>query len=98
MLEGRFYIQTLGCAKNVADSDGIQSVLQRAGMQPVDCADDADVMIVNTCGFLQSSRAESLEALRSLGQNKQAGQLLIASGCLISRYGEVVKGEGIDVV
>ncbi len=97
MLEGRFYIQTLGCAKNVADSDGIQSILQRAGMQPVDCAEDADVMIVNTCGFLQSSRAESLEALRSLGQGKQSGQLLIASGCLISRYGEVVKGEVPEV-
>jgi ribosomal protein S12 methylthiotransferase len=97
MLEGRFYIQTLGCAKNVADSDGIHAVLARAGMQPVDCAQDADVMIVNTCGFLQSSRAESLEALRTLGQIKQDGQLLIASGCLISRYGQVVKGQVPEV-
>ncbi len=93
MLSGRFFIQTLGCAKNVADSDGIHSVLERAGLQATERADDADVMIVNTCGFLQHSRAESLEALRALGEAKQDGQLLIASGCLISRYGEVVKRE-----
>jgi ribosomal protein S12 methylthiotransferase len=50
-------------------------------------------MIVNTCGFLQASRHESLEAMRALGQIKQDGQLLIAAGCLISRYGENVKQE-----
>ena len=93
MLKGRFFLQTLGCAKNVADSDGIQFVLERAGLQATDKPDDAHVLIVNTCGFLQSSRAESLETLRSLGESKQSGQILIASGCLISRYGEVVQRE-----
>jgi ribosomal protein S12 methylthiotransferase len=100
MLEGRFYIHTLGCAKNVADSDGIHSVLERAGLQVSDLPEDADVLVVNTCGFLQSSRAESLELLRSLGHSKQDGQLLIASGCLVSRYGEVIRREvpAVDAV
>lgn len=93
MLNGRFYIETLGCAKNVADSDGIHAVLERAGLEATDRPGEAQVLIVNTCGFLQSSRAESIKALRALGKSKQDGQLLIASGCLISRYGEHVKLE-----
>ena len=92
-MSNRFFIQTLGCAKNTADSDGIGAVLARAGFQSVDAPEDADVMIVNTCGFLQASRHESLEAMRALGQHKQPEQLLIAAGCLISRYGENVKRE-----
>lgn len=93
MLTGRFYIETLGCAKNVADSDGIHAVLEQAGLNSTDRPDEANVLVVNTCGFLQTSRAESLKALRALGKSKQDGQLLIASGCLISRYGEHVKLE-----
>lgn len=89
----KYYLLTLGCAKNTADSDGIGALLQRAGLHESPDADGADVMIVNTCGFLQASRAESLAALRELGEIKQAGQLLIAAGCLISRYGQEVKRE-----
>lgn len=89
----RYYLLTLGCAKNTADSDGIGALLQRAGFNQSPDADHADVMIVNTCGFLQASRKESLGALRELGELKQDGQLLIAAGCLISRYGENVKRE-----
>lgn len=86
-----FFIQTLGCAKNTADSEGIEAILERAGFESAASPEDADVIIVNTCGFLQASRQESLEAMRALGQNKHDGQLLIAAGCLVSRYGEDVK-------
>lgn len=92
-MSNRFFIQTLGCAKNTADSDGITAIMERAGFENADAPEDADVMIVNTCGFLQASRHESLEAMRALGQIKHDGQLLIAAGCLISRYGENVKQE-----
>lgn len=96
----RFYLQTLGCAKNIADSDGIHAVLERAGLKPAERAEEADVLIVNTCGFLQAARRESLDVLRALGRRKQDGQVLIAVGCLISRYGEQVKREapGVDGV
>ena len=90
---GKFYIETLGCAKNTADSDGITSVLMDAGYESSARPDEADVLIVNTCGFLQASRAESLNVMRELGESKREGQLLIAAGCLISRYGENVKRE-----
>lgn len=89
----RYYLLTLGCAKNTADSDGISAMLQRAGYAESPRPEDADVMIVNTCGFLQASRKESLDALRELGDQKRNGQLLIAAGCLISRYGETVQRE-----
>jgi len=89
----KYFLTTLGCAKNVADSDGIGSLLDRAGYAASERAEDADVLIVNTCGFLQASRQESLAALRELGDQKHGGQLLIAAGCLISRYGEAVQRE-----
>lgn len=89
----RYHLVTLGCAKNVADSDGIGALLAQAGMTRVDQADDADIVIVNTCGFLQASRRESLDALRALGEHKRADQFLIAVGCLISRYGETIQRE-----
>ena len=63
-MSNRFFIQTLGCAKNTADSDGISAILERAGFESADAPENADVMIVNTCGFLQASRQESLEAVR----------------------------------
>ncbi len=89
----RYYLLTLGCAKNTADSDGIGAMLQRAGYTESARPEDSDVMIVNTCGFLQASRKESLDALHELGDQKRNGQLLIAAGCLISRYGETVQRE-----
>jgi ribosomal protein S12 methylthiotransferase len=89
----RYHLITLGCAKNVADSDGMGAILTQAGFDTAASASDADILIVNTCGFLQASRQESLNALRELGEQKQDGQLLIAAGCLISRYGQVVQRE-----
>lgn len=88
-----YFLLTLGCAKNVADSDGIGSLLDEYGYAPVADSKEADVLIVNTCGFLQASRKESLAALRELGAAKRDNQVLIAAGCLISRYGETVQRE-----
>jgi ribosomal protein S12 methylthiotransferase len=87
----QYFLLTLGCAKNVADSDGMGAILERADIHKTENANDADVLIVNTCGFLQASRQESLDALRNLAEQKRDGQLLIAAGCLISRYGETVQ-------
>ncbi len=89
----RYYLRTLGCAKNTADSDGIGSLLDNAGFSAAQDPRDADVLIVNTCGFLQAARQESLAAMRELGEAKRDGQLLIGAGCLISRYGETVQRE-----
>ena len=87
----KYFLLTLGCAKNVADSDGIGALLDRSGYSASPQAEEADVLIVNTCGFLQTSRNESLAALRELGEQKLEGQVLVAAGCLISRYGQDVQ-------
>ena len=89
----RYYLLTLGCAKNVADSDGIRALLREAQLEATDQTNAADVLIVNTCGFLQASRQEALRALRELAHDKRDDQLLIAAGCLISRYGQTLQRE-----
>ncbi|MFN2118407.1 MAG: 30S ribosomal protein S12 methylthiotransferase RimO [Candidatus Promineifilaceae bacterium] len=96
----QFYLLSLGCSKNTVDSESMGSLLQRAGFSGVVDPDDASVLIVNTCGFIESARQESIGALRQLAEGKGKNQLLIAAGCMAQRYGdEVVEWvPGIDGV
>lgn len=82
----RYHLITLGCAKNVADSEGIGVLLSQAGHRGVMVSEDADVVIVNTCGFLEPARQEAAETLRELAATKRGDQLLIAAGCMIEGY------------
>lgn len=81
-----YYLVTLGCPKNVVDSEGMGSILNQQGHTPVAQVHDADVLIVNTCGFLAAAREESLDELRALAEQKAPGQRLIAAGCMIEHY------------
>lgn len=94
----RFYLVSLGCAKNTVDSQSMASLLQEAGFEPTDRQKDADVLIVNTCGFIGPARQESLDTLRDLARQKKKHQLLVAAGCLTERYRQQVAQEvpGID--
>ena len=96
----QFYLLSLGCSKNTVDSESMAALLDRAGYGGTAEASEAAVLIVNTCGFIQSAREESMDALRELAAGKQPGQLLIAAGCLSQRFGpQLVKGvPGIDGV
>jgi ribosomal protein S12 methylthiotransferase len=85
-----FYIDTRGCPKNTVDSEALDQALRGVGHVPVDRAADADVMIVNTCGFIDVAKQESIDRLLELGQQKRPGQQLIAAGCLSQRYSEEV--------
>ncbi len=93
-----FHLVSLGCAKNTVDSDSMAQLLIGSGYEPVAGAEDAGVLIVNTCGFIGPAKDESFRALRELAEHKNPGQMLIAAGCLTQRYGaEVVKQvPGID--
>ncbi len=93
-----FHIVTLGCAKNDVDSASMAQLLDRQGYQEVDRPEKADVIIVNTCGFIAPAREESYRVLRELASRKRPGQLLIAAGCLTQRYGQEVvqRVPGID--
>jgi ribosomal protein S12 methylthiotransferase len=81
----RFCLISLGCPKNLVDSEGMATLLQRAGYTAAAAPEEADLLIVNTCGFIASAREESLAVLRELAQAKQPGQHLIAAGCYSQR-------------
>lgn len=89
----RYHLVTLGCAKNISDSDGIHTLLSRAGHHATDEADNADLLIVNTCAFLQAARDESIDVLGTLGVQKRKEQILVAAGCLPQRIGEAIVDE-----
>lgn len=81
----QYFLLTLGCPKNVVDSEGMSQLLGQAGYRPTEQPDEADVLIVNTCGFIGPAKDESVGVLQELGQMKRNGQLLIAAGCLVQR-------------
>ena len=95
-----FHLVSLGCAKNTVDTDSMAQLLMRDGYRGTDNPKKADVLIVNTCGFIGPAKDESFEVLRELAEIKRDGQLLIAAGCLTQRYGAEVaqKVPGIDGV
>ena len=77
-----FHIVTLGCSKNRVDSDGMESLLRQRGMTSSSHSADADVIIVNTCGFLGAARDESVAVISDVLACKQAHQRVIAAGCM----------------
>ncbi len=82
-----YYLETLGCPKNTVDAEGMARLLAQVGYAGTPDPAQADVLIVNTCGFIEAARAESLAVLRELAAHKRSGQLLIAAGCLSQRWG-----------
>jgi ribosomal protein S12 methylthiotransferase len=96
----KYYLLSLGCSKNTVDSESIAQVLNQSGMRGVGDASKAEVLIVNTCGFIDAAKAESIDALRELVEGKRSGQMVIAAGCLSQRYGANLVQEipGLDGV
>ncbi|MEP6776592.1 MAG: 30S ribosomal protein S12 methylthiotransferase RimO [Chloroflexota bacterium] len=96
----KFNIVTLGCEKNNVDSEGMSALLTEAGYEQSAIASDSDVLIVNTCAFLQAAVDESVGELRTLAANKQEGQILVSAGCMSQRYASDVPNwvPGVDGV
>ena len=96
----KYYLVSLGCSKNTVDSESMAQVLDKAGMRSVGDPRHAEVLIVNTCGFIDAAKQESVDVLRELVDGKRAGQQVIAAGCLSQRYGTDLLQEvpGLDGV
>jgi ribosomal protein S12 methylthiotransferase len=96
--EATFFLLTLGCPKNTYDSEGITELLLQASYLSTTDPRRADVLIVNTCGFLQAAKDESIETLQALAAGKRKNQLLIAAGCMAQRFGRDVTRQvrGLD--
>ena len=88
-----YHLVTLGCPKNDVDSSHLERLLAGGDLIPVPMAEDADAVIVNTCGFIEQSQAQSVEAIQALAATKRDGQTLIVAGCMTQLYGRQVKEE-----
>lgn len=98
--EKSFHLVSLGCAKNTVDSESMAQLMLRDGFRASTKADEAEVLIVNTCGFIGPAREESYQVLGELAAQKRSDQWLIAAGCLSQRYGaEVIERvPGVDAL
>ena len=96
----KYYLVSLGCSKNTVDSESIAQVLNASGMRGVGDPRSAEVLIVNTCGFIDSAKHESIDTLRDLVENRKSHQMVIAAGCVTQRYGADLVQEvpGLDGV
>ena len=86
---------SLGCAKNLLDSEHMLALLRAAGWEITEDMAEADVGVVNTCGFIEAAKSEAIETILDVAQYKQTGRMkgLVVTGCLVQRYAEEMKTE-----
>ncbi len=86
-MQQRFYVETLGCPKNDVDSDKIVGTLLADGLIATDDPSLADLVVVNTCAFIEDARKESIDTVLALGAQRKDGARLVVTGCMAERYG-----------
>ena len=84
----RFWVETLGCPKNHVDSEKLTGTLLADGLVPADSAEEADLVVVNTCAFVEEARQESIDTILGLSERSAGGAELVVTGCLAERYGD----------
>ena len=87
LVQQRFYVETLGCPKNDVDSDKIVGTLLADGLIATDDPTLADLVVVNTCAFIEDARKESIDTVLALGAQRKNGARLVVTGCMAERYG-----------
>ena len=87
LVQQRFYVETLGCPKNDVDSDKIVGTLLADGLIATDDPTLADLVVVNTCAFIEDARKESIDTVLALGAQRKDGARLVVTGCMAERYG-----------
>ncbi|MEM7095899.1 MAG: 30S ribosomal protein S12 methylthiotransferase RimO [Actinomycetota bacterium] len=85
---GTYFIETLGCPKNQVDSDKLEGTLIADGMTAAAQADEADLIVVNTCAFIEEARQESIDTILSLDNERADDAKLVVTGCMAERYGD----------
>ena len=91
LTRGRVALVTLGCARNEVDSEELAGRLAAEGWSLVDDAAQADVVVVNTCGFVEAAKKDSIDALLEAAELKAGRtQTVVAVGCLAERYGQTL--------
>ncbi len=89
MNKEKLFLISLGCAKNLVDSEHMLGILHASGLEPTEQLEEADIVLINTCGFLQSAVEESIDTILETAKLKTSGKLkrLIVAGCFVQRYG-----------
>src|ERR1700758_1182076 len=84
---------SLGCPKNLVDSEVMMGMLARAGAELTRRAEDADVIVVNTCSFIESAQQESVNTILEMATHKTAGKAkkLVVAGCLVERFRDQIR-------
>ena len=90
-----FHLVSLGCPKNLVDSEVVYGLLEEGGWQGVDDPEEATVLMINTCGFIQPAVEESIDEILQLAAYKSndADKKLVVIGCLVQRYREKLEAE-----
>ena len=84
----RYWIETLGCPKNQVDSDKLVGTLTVDGFEAADSPEEADLVVVNTCAFIEAARQESIDTVLTLSDARRDGARLVVTGCMAERYGD----------
>jgi ribosomal protein S12 methylthiotransferase len=84
----RYWIETLGCPKNQVDSDKLVGTLTVDGFEAADSPEEADLVVVNTCAFIEAARQESIDTVLTLADARRDGARLVVTGCMAERYGD----------
>jgi len=87
-MTGTYHLVTLGCPKNQVDSDKLAGTLAADGMRAVEGVDEADLIVVNTCAFIDEARRESVDTVLALVDERRDGARLVVTGCMAERYGD----------
>jgi ribosomal protein S12 methylthiotransferase len=88
----RYWLETLGCPKNDVDSAKLAGTLECDGLIPATEPADADLLVVNTCAFIEAAREESIETVLALAGARRPGAQVVVTGCLAERYGDELAG------
>ncbi len=84
----RYWIETLGCPKNQVDSDKLVGTLTGDGFEAAASPEEADLVVVNTCAFIEAARQESIDTVLTLSDSRRDGARLVVTGCMAERYGD----------
>ena len=88
---------SLGCSKNQVDSEMILGLLTRQNFTITETADDADLIIINTCAFIDNAKIEAIDAINEMIDIKKEGQKIVVCGCFAERYKEIIEKEFKEV-
>src|ERR1700730_8521676 len=82
----RYWVETLGCPQNKVDSDKLVGTLESDGLTAADGPESADLVVVNTCAFIEAARQEPIDTILALSDVRRGGARLVVTGCLAERY------------